>query len=48
MQDELRSLKKRAEEILKENQKLRMMGGPGLSGGGDSSEWYVFGCLDQK
>ncbi|XP_005090564.1 centrosomal protein of 89 kDa isoform X1 [Aplysia californica] len=37
--NELASLRKRAEEILKENQRLRMMGGPGLSGAGDTSEW---------
>lgn len=37
LQKELESLKKRAEEILKENQRLRMSGGIGLQANG--TEW---------
>ena len=41
--NELAALKSRAEEILKENQRLRMMGGAGVGGvggvGGVTSEW---------
>ena len=40
-QAELASLKKRAEDVLKENQKLRLASG-GISGQGDSTEWYFF------
>ncbi|RUS69125.1 hypothetical protein EGW08_023114 [Elysia chlorotica] len=36
---ELASLKKRAEDILKENQKLRLSSG-GFSGQGDNTEWH--------
>ncbi|GFR74425.1 centrosomal protein of 89 kDa, partial [Elysia marginata] len=36
---ELASLRKRAEDVLKENQKLRLLGG-GFKGQGDSTEWH--------